>query len=101
MDGKNTNVNGSSFLNCTAIGKNGGAIYINNVGTNISHSNFTLSQAQTAGAIYINGKNTTIEYCNLDNNTASSSAGAIRVHGDDTILSYNNFTNNRAKSGDG
>ena len=96
VDGEKTNILDSSFYNCTVgMSNTGGAIYIDDIGTTVAYSNFTLSRAGTGGAIYINGKNTTITYCNLHNNTANT-AGAIMVHGDDTILSNSNFTYNTA-----
>ena len=101
VDGKETNILGSSFYNCTVGTKyRGGAIYIDNIGTTVDHSNFTLSKSGTGGAIYINGKNTTISYCNLHNNSANT-AGAIKVYGDDTIISNSNFTYNNALTGAG
>lgn len=101
--GEYTDIDGSSFYNCTVSGNNnlGGAIYINDIGTTISYSNFTLSYAAGAGAIYIKGDYTSIDHCNLNNNSARSYAGAIHVSGDNTMLSYNNFTNNIAIGGSG
>ena len=96
VDGEKTNILDSSFYNCTVGASNrGGAIFIDDIGTTVAYSNFTLSYAGTGGAIFINGKNTTISYCNLHNNNASS-AGAIKVFGDDTIISNSNFTYNYA-----
>ena len=101
IDGEQTDILSSSFYNCTVgMGFRGGAIFMDDMGTTVDHSNFTLSKAGTGGAIYINGVNTTVSYCNLDNNTAYS-AGAIKVYGDDTIVSNSNFTYNHALNGAG
>ncbi|WP_295112191.1 Ig-like domain repeat protein [uncultured Methanobrevibacter sp.] len=101
VDGKQTDILSSSFYNCTVGSRfNGGAIYIDDIGTTVAYSNFTQSRANEGGAIYIRGVNTTITYCNLDHNVANS-AGAIKVFGDDTILSNCNFTYNHVTSSTG
>ena len=100
VDGERTDILTSSFYNCTVGSNRGGAIYIDDLGTTVAYSNFTLSKATDGGAIYIRGVNTTISYCNLDKNVATS-AGAIKVYGDDTIISNCNFTYNNATTSSG
>ena len=100
VEGEQTDILNSSFYNCTIGGSFGGAIYIDDLGTTVAFSNFTLSKAKEGGAIYIRGENTTITYCNLHNNTANT-AGAIKVYGDDTIISNCNFTYNFALTSNG
>ena len=100
VSGERTDILNSSFRNCTVSGNLGGAIYIDDIGTTVAFSNFTLSKAKEGGAIYIRGEDTTITYCNLHNNSANH-AGAIKVYGDDTIISNCNMTYNEALTGNG